>query len=133
LDKLEGHLEAFQTPWIVQTASGLMPVDKSTIIKITPNADGHARDKLVYIKGKKGQLIIKNRTLEEILTDLNCADFVIVRKDIVLNMKAIQIKMAKQQIRIIQNTGDFEVITVSDSFYKDFCQKYDKWSSGYRK
>jgi CheY-like chemotaxis protein len=136
IDDLVKRADSIERPWFAETSMGLQRIFKKNIIKIVPHSEGsgsHPRNKLVYTIDRDVPYLINNTTLEEILLDLNCSDFVLIRKDAVVNIQMVESRLPGRKISLPRRDGTTEVLTIGDSYYNSFCHVFDRWSVGYKK
>jgi two-component SAPR family response regulator len=133
IDGIIKKAQSIERPWLVQTTKGQIKLNKQDIIKIVSDSTGDPRDKIIHLKNNAKDLVVKTRTMEDLLTELDCKEFLMVKKDTILNINAVIVKLPSQTIKIHARDNSTELLTVSDTFYKSFCQIFDFWATGYNK
>jgi len=133
IDEIIAKSQSIENPWLVQTTKGYIKINKHDIIKIVTDSLADPRDKIVHLKNNPKDVVIKNRNMEDLLTEIDCRDFLMVRKDTILNINAVESKSSNQNISIHTKDSGIEILAVSDTFYKSFCRIFDFWATGYRK
>lgn len=136
IDDLVNRAESLERPWFAETSTGRQRIEKKDIVKIVPHSEGpgsHPRNKLVYTINRELPYLLNNVKLEAILLDLQSPDFVLIRKDAIVNIRMISAKLPGRKISLPSYDGSSEILTIGDTHYDKFSQVYDRWSVGYKK